>query len=301
MQWFRLYHDLPHDRKLQRFSVAQKWAWVVLLCMASESKERGKIIEDEQDVADYCGFDSLQDYQFFIDKLRQKGMIEAITGGLQIVNWEARQYTKPSDQPAAARERKRRQRANQSALQAEGVPRDIAGQGVMSRHPDPDSDSEQSQKQNNRSLSNSPAPESAPERARAANAVPEADFRAYVTSRLRPTCKGNLIAYVNTALKHDRDTWLTEYHRHLEKRDIGDSGRDREMSKPDFAVHPLAGIGKSSASPADLALRCDNFRRAWDASPNRRTQLEALLSGQPELGLFVLDGELCEFGSEVAA
>ena len=84
MKWFRLYHDLPNDRKLRKFSSQQKWAWVVLLCLASESKQRGFILgEDEEILAEDCGFDSIQDYQFFLDKLRQQGMIEPIEGGLK--------------------------------------------------------------------------------------------------------------------------------------------------------------------------------------------------------------------------
>jgi hypothetical protein len=68
MKWFRLYHDLPSDRKLIRFSVQQKWAWIVLLCMASESNERGKIVgEDDSDIATEIAMDHLEEYEDYYD------------------------------------------------------------------------------------------------------------------------------------------------------------------------------------------------------------------------------------------
>ena len=156
MDWFRMFHNLPNDRKIRRFSVAQRWAWVCLHCAASESKERGTILmgnEDQEDLADYCGFEALQDFQFFLDKLRQKGMIDPVENGFRISDWDEKQYTKPSDKPEATRERKRRQR-ERSKESEQGMSRvTSAGQRVMSRHtdtdpdpdpdPDPDSDPDQ--------------------------------------------------------------------------------------------------------------------------------------------------------------
>ena len=114
--WFRLYHDLPNDRKLRKFSPQQKWAWVVLLCLASESKQRGFVdTGDEEDLADYCGFESTQDFQYFLDKLRQKGMVEPFEGKLKITHWEDRQYEKPSDKPEAVRARVAKHRAKKKA------------------------------------------------------------------------------------------------------------------------------------------------------------------------------------------
>jgi hypothetical protein len=93
MKWFRLYHDLPHDRKIRRFSSEQKWAWVVLLCLASESKQRGLILGEDEDVlAEDCGFKCVQDYQYFLDKLRQQDMIEHVNGGIKITHWDERQF-----------------------------------------------------------------------------------------------------------------------------------------------------------------------------------------------------------------
>ncbi|MBT9158871.1 MAG: hypothetical protein DDT26_00119 [Dehalococcoidia bacterium] len=143
MKWFRLYHDLPNDRKLRRFSTEHKWAWVVLLCLASESQKRGYVLgEDAADIADYCGFECVQDYQFFLDKLRQKDMITPVEGGFQITNWEARQYTKPSDLPENTRHRKRKQREKQKELTPEVSRVTLRDESVMSRHPDTDTETE---------------------------------------------------------------------------------------------------------------------------------------------------------------
>jgi hypothetical protein len=124
IEWLKLFHHLPEDRKLLSFSVSQKWAWVCLLCAASQGEKRGCVVDDQEDMAVYCGFSNIQDYQFFLDKLRQKGMIEPITGGFKILNWEKRQYVKPSDSAESTRERKRKQRAK-SSESAKPVSRDV--------------------------------------------------------------------------------------------------------------------------------------------------------------------------------
>lgn len=116
MKWFKLHHDLPDDIKLRRFSPQEKWAWVVLLCLASKSKDRGIIQADNDDIADYCEFNSTQDWLYYRDKLIQKGMLEFNgDGNLLICHWEDRQYEKPSDRPSAIKERVDRHRAKKKA------------------------------------------------------------------------------------------------------------------------------------------------------------------------------------------
>ena len=115
MTWFKLHHELPGDYKLSKFSPQQKWAWIVLLCLASSAKERGVIpTTDEEGIAEHCDFDSLQDFQFFVDKLRQKGMVEPVDGGIKITNWMDRQYEKPSDTPDAVRARVQKHRSQKA-------------------------------------------------------------------------------------------------------------------------------------------------------------------------------------------
>jgi hypothetical protein len=118
MTWFKLHHELPGDYKLSKFSSQQKWAWIVLLCLASSSKERGTIpTTDQEGIAEHCDFESLQDFQFFLDKLRQKGMIEPVEGGIKITNWADRQRVKPSDEPEAVKARVDKHRGKSSATE----------------------------------------------------------------------------------------------------------------------------------------------------------------------------------------
>ena len=118
--WFKLHHDLPGHYKLRKLSPQQKWAWVTLLCLASSSKERGTVsLKDQESLADYCDFECLQDFQFFLDKLRQKGLIEPIEGGIKICSWEERQYDKPSDRPKSVKERVAKHRAKKKAEKLE--------------------------------------------------------------------------------------------------------------------------------------------------------------------------------------
>jgi hypothetical protein len=93
---------------------------------------------------------------------------------------------------------------------------------------------------------------------------------------------------------------VREYRHDQEKRRRNDSERAAIANQPDFVANLIEGVNKSSDSRAEIALRRENFTRQWDSYPERRTQLEALLRNQPELGLFAMDGELCELG-EVAA
>jgi hypothetical protein len=113
MTWLKLHHDIIHDIKLRRFTPQEKWAWVIILVLASENSDRGRIEADDEDLADICEFNSTQDWLYFKDKLRAKGMIEQVPGSLKVTNWEKRQYSSPSDKPEATRERKRKQRAKQ--------------------------------------------------------------------------------------------------------------------------------------------------------------------------------------------
>ena len=117
--WFKLHHELPDDIKLRRFTPQEKWAWVVLLCLASKGKTRGVIDADDDDIAEYCEFNSTQDWLYFRDKLIAKGMLEiGGSGCLEILHWKDRQYDKPSDRPEAVNARVRKHRESKKAKQA---------------------------------------------------------------------------------------------------------------------------------------------------------------------------------------
>ncbi|HIK42134.1 hypothetical protein [Thermoleptolyngbya sp. M55_K2018_002] len=104
--WFKLHHDLIGDVKIRRFSPQEKWAWVVLLSLASMNKVRGEIHADDEDISDYCEFKTEQDWLYYRDKLVAKGMVEFTESGrLRIVNWDRRQFEKPSDRSEAVKAR----------------------------------------------------------------------------------------------------------------------------------------------------------------------------------------------------
>lgn len=42
MNWFRLYHDVLTDPKVQRLSIELRWRWVELLCVASRERSNGR-------------------------------------------------------------------------------------------------------------------------------------------------------------------------------------------------------------------------------------------------------------------
>lgn len=134
MTWFKLHHEIIDDIKIRRFSAQEKWAWIVLLSLASKSSDRGKITADNEDLADYCEFNSTQDWLYYRDKLITKGMLEInATGGLTVIHWDDRQAKKPSDDPTRIKERVAKSRAKRkseaTSQSQEGVSRYKALQG----------------------------------------------------------------------------------------------------------------------------------------------------------------------------
>jgi hypothetical protein len=116
MTWFKLHHEIIDDIKIRRFTAQEKWAWIVLLSLASKSSDRGKITADNEDLADYCEFNSTQDWLYYRDKLIIKGMLEInSTGGLTIIHWDDRQAKKPSDDPQRIKERVAKSRAKRKS------------------------------------------------------------------------------------------------------------------------------------------------------------------------------------------
>lgn len=115
-EWFKVYHDMPDDIKLRRFKPSEKWGWVALLCLASKSKDRGIIEAEDDDISEYCEFNSTEDWFHFRNKLISKGMIELLDmGKIQILHWGDRQYKNPSGHPDKVKERVAKHRAAKKA------------------------------------------------------------------------------------------------------------------------------------------------------------------------------------------
>lgn len=119
--WFRLYaNDMLGDRKIKRInkvtglSLAEiRGVWLTLLCLASESPERGELLfdggvpYDYDDLVEECGMDSLKFHALFMH-LQKMGMIasDEETGIYYLPAWSERQPV--GDTTGAERVRKHR-------------------------------------------------------------------------------------------------------------------------------------------------------------------------------------------------
>ena len=67
-QWVRVYTEITRDRKLRRHSVATRWIWISVLCIAKESPIPGSLLLSQacpvtpEDIADEAGV-SLQEVE----------------------------------------------------------------------------------------------------------------------------------------------------------------------------------------------------------------------------------------------
>lgn len=114
MNWFRFYHEVVDDPKVQELSPDLFKAWVNLLCIGSQQDERGVL--PELDKIRYRLRMTAHEALAMITALEAAGLIEDSGGVLSIHNWDGRQsYLKPSDAPEATRERKQRQRERDHA------------------------------------------------------------------------------------------------------------------------------------------------------------------------------------------
>lgn len=97
MKWFRLYSEILDDPKIKRLKdPRKKWIFVGLLCMASESKIRGKILIDEdtpytpEEIAKRLDVD-VRLLRNTCEELQRLKIIEIENGVVIISNWHKRQ------------------------------------------------------------------------------------------------------------------------------------------------------------------------------------------------------------------
>lgn len=111
MRWFRMYSEVLNDEKVLMLDYEQRWLWVALLALASESSERG--------VIHYRRISSLaillrvteESLRTTLDILSDLNMIEHAEQRIGITHWDDRQYDKPSDTPERVTSRVRKHRA----------------------------------------------------------------------------------------------------------------------------------------------------------------------------------------------
>jgi len=121
MAWFKYPSSLRNDPKFKRLPIHQRYAYIVLMYLASESSDRGTISDlDDEDLAFELEM-ALEDWQTLKAKFRVKGFLDFSKGEITLTNWERTQHKKPSDLPEATKIRKQEQRARDKALKEQNV------------------------------------------------------------------------------------------------------------------------------------------------------------------------------------
>lgn len=97
MKWFRLYNETIHDRKLRRLPPAQRWLWIAILCAASDSPERGRLLLSDgepvtvDDLADMAAL-PVKTVRDGLVALERLGMIQRDTNTIVVAKWADRQH-----------------------------------------------------------------------------------------------------------------------------------------------------------------------------------------------------------------
>lgn len=112
-QWVRLYTEIRSDRKLRRLSPAQRWLWVVMLTIAKESPQPGRLLLAEgvpvtvEDLADDAAI-SIEEVRAGLQAFINQRMVAEVDGFYHLINWNKRQFVSDS-----STERVKKHRSNQ--------------------------------------------------------------------------------------------------------------------------------------------------------------------------------------------
>lgn len=110
MEWFRMYYEAQSDPKLEILSDAQHRVWFKLICYAAKS---GGITptKDHYLLAVEVAKGDVELFESTLNILKPLRIIEETDAGYSFINYQKRQYNKPSDLPdqVAARVRKYRE------------------------------------------------------------------------------------------------------------------------------------------------------------------------------------------------
>ena len=121
MIWFKLYSEFRNDPKVKRLPITERYAFIILLCLASECDTRGIISGlDDDDIAFELEM-QVEDWKTLKAKFKAKGFIDFTQSEVLIRNWDKRQYDKPSDHPEATKQRKRLQRERERIAKDQDV------------------------------------------------------------------------------------------------------------------------------------------------------------------------------------
>lgn len=132
MKWLKLHHSIRHSASLGRLTAAQMWGVVVLLIAASESKRRGVVEMEVEDLAHLmrCTPDEAT---MLLGVLERKGFVSRLDGGaIEILNWQMYQV----EDPTAAR-RNREYRERQKAKTVNKTIEESSENGTVTRNVTP--------------------------------------------------------------------------------------------------------------------------------------------------------------------
>lgn len=107
LKWFRFYHEVLEDTKVQSLDGDTFKRWVNVLCFASQQEPRGSIPDDPHAVAFRLHI-RLDAARRFLDDMRKRGLLEqhpTISGRLVPHNWEKRQQSSDDSAPRVAKSR----------------------------------------------------------------------------------------------------------------------------------------------------------------------------------------------------
>lgn len=121
MTWFKFHSEFRNDPKIKRLPITERYAFIILLCLASEAETRGIITGlDDEDIAFELEMQP-EDWKTLKAKFKTKGFIDFTQGEIFVKNWDKRQYDKPSDHPEATKQRKRLQREREKLAKEQEV------------------------------------------------------------------------------------------------------------------------------------------------------------------------------------
>lgn len=118
MPWFRFYVATVRDRKVRRLAPEHRWLWVVILSVARQSPEPGRLIIGDgdpwtiEDLADEAALTPAQVSKGIAAMLKMDGFIEDRGGVLEVVNWGKRQFESDLSTQRVADTRTKQRRSN---------------------------------------------------------------------------------------------------------------------------------------------------------------------------------------------
>lgn len=119
MDWFRVYVDMPYDRKLRRLPAEQRWLWIAVLSVARQSNADGALYVTHgvpattEDLADVAAI-SLAHTEHGLARFVDQGMLHQMAGVYIVTHWKQRQYEYESWSREARRKQKQTERLSKT-------------------------------------------------------------------------------------------------------------------------------------------------------------------------------------------